>query len=264
MISLLIALWIFVFSPECSHAAQTSALRYPAESYPSALTRNLLTVPWNPAIIIDDSVLDRQTSLEKLDILSIPQVKSEAILNEMYRKIRDTRDWTWREMPSFPRRLIWLYPEDGCYLRANLMGQKLKEWNYVSPKQIFAFGDLSFSTTYDEINWWYHVAPIVRLGKDPYVIDPALEYHRPLLLKEWVKKISKNIDSVQLSLCETGAVNPNDSCNSFESHWDPIDRDITLQNFLELVCMNLKRLLGKSPEGILGSSPPWKKDLTPK
>ena len=90
-----------------------------------------------------------------------------------------------------------------------------------------------------------------------YVIDPALDYHRPLLLKEWVQRISKNLDSTQFALCEAGAVSPEDSCSSLESTWDLSDREATLQEYLGSEWTNLEVILGESPAGILGDFPPW-------
>jgi hypothetical protein len=241
-------------------ATALSERRFPDETYQSALLRNLPTRSLRSGALeteYDRSVFNSLTTLEEVNISTLPEVLSEAVAFEMHRRLRDTRSWTWNEMQDFPRRLSWLYPEDGCYLRADLMVSKLKEWGYTRPKQAFVLGDLSFESLYEKVNWWYHVAPIVRVGTQAYVIDPAIDYQRPLLLKDWVQRISEKTANTQIAVCEAGAISPDDPCNSVEPTWNSTEREMTLQAFLGSEWSGLEAVLGQSPSGILGDSPPW-------
>lgn len=252
----LFPLSIISLCTQTSEAARLSPSRMPGESYLLAYERNTsgFYLKFSQS---NESVIDRQISFQQINIQSIPEVPSAATVQSMHHQIRDSRSWFWTAMPSFPRRLTWLYPDDGCFLRAELMAQKLKELGNVQPKQIFAFGDLGISTPYETVNWWYHVAPVVRVKNQAYVIDPSVDYKRPLSIKEWTEKINGNTETTWFSICEVGAVSPHDNCDSVESTWDKEDRESTLQNYLEIEWTGLEAILGNSPETILGNSPPW-------
>lgn len=253
-----ITLGLSFLEPHLIKAEPLSAVRKTRENYQSALSRVFQNRSSFETHSTGDSAFDQQTSFQKLNLSSIPQVPHLNLIHEMYKRVREIRAWTWGEMPTFPRRLTWLYPEDGCFLRAELMVQKLKEWGYLTPKQVFAFGELSFSTPYETVNWWYHVAPAVRFRDQVYIIDPAVDYQRPLLIQEWIQKISGSVEVTQFTVCEAGAVSPDDSCHESESNWDEDDRKEMLQNSLQSEWSSLEVILGSSPSGILGDSPPWR------
>lgn len=230
-------------------AAPLSAVREVGESVRVALSS------------AGDSAFHSQSSFQELDLSRITPVSDLKVIQEMFAKLRDIRAWTWEDMPTFFRRLTWLYPEDGCFLRAELMVQKLKEWGYPAPMQFFVFGDLSFSTPYETVNWWYHVAPAVRWRDQVYIIDPAVDYQQPLPVQEWIQKISGNVEFTRFAVCAAGAVSPDDSCDSAESHWDPDDRMATLQNSLANEWRQLEAVLGSPPVRVLGDFPPWNINL---
>jgi hypothetical protein len=101
------------------------------------------------------------------------------------------------------------FPPDGCYARAQLMADRLTELGFASEK-VFAIArtpagraDLHVPTPYAEdvaapaqptVNWWYHVAPIVRV-RDALgvvretVLDPSLA-PAPLELLQWLGRMS--------------------------------------------------------------------------
>lgn len=66
--------------------------------------------------------------------------------SEGFRSLRDARWLTMPGMRDFKRRSSWLYPDDGCFARAALGGQKLESWDYPRPKKLFIFGDLEVKT----------------------------------------------------------------------------------------------------------------------
>jgi hypothetical protein len=118
-----------LFAPLASEAG-LSAHRFAnqpyAEAKAHALLNRFLSIQLQLQQTQDDSNLTRPTDpeslskpLEALDISTIPDVGSYADLENQFHMIRDTRYLQTSE-PSFPRRLTWLYPDDGCYARAEL------------------------------------------------------------------------------------------------------------------------------------------------
>lgn len=85
------------------------------------------------------------------------------------------------------------YPDSGCYARAHEMGLLLDQRGIISAK-IFLFGDLKVKTKNHpkgEVNWLYHVAPIVRQKISEsesvvMVLDPSL-FNRAVTINEWQK-----------------------------------------------------------------------------
>jgi glutaminase-like protein/uncharacterized protein DUF4157 len=101
------------------------------------------------------------------------------------------------------------FPIDGCYARAQLMADRLTELGFASEK-VFAIAqtpagrsDLHVLTPYARdvaaptqptVDWWYHVAPIVRV-RDALgvvretVLDPSMGVS-PLELNQWLGRMS--------------------------------------------------------------------------
>lgn len=80
------------------------------------------------------------------------------------------------------------YAYDGCYARAHKMSRLLEDKGVITGKA-FVEGNLNVvSPVLGNVNWWYHVAPVVLVKKDgkeiPYVIDPSL-FKKPVPFSEW-------------------------------------------------------------------------------
>lgn len=86
------------------------------------------------------------------------------------------------------------YIKDGCFARAHKMKQIMEsQYNY-SCYKIFSYGQnyqptLRVSNGNCCVKWWYHVAPLVRIGTPSsyveYVIDPSL-FAAPVLKSTWL------------------------------------------------------------------------------
>jgi hypothetical protein len=202
-------------------------------------------------------VYESQTSFAAIKLNQISELANLRTIQEIFQRLRDTRSWRWNRMPNFPRRLMWVYPSDGCYLRTAMMDEKLAEWGAPPPKNLFIFGELSFSNKFQQMTWWYHVAPVYRLGNQVYVLDPALNPSAPLKLQDWILSMTKSMTDSTYALCEAGAFNPYDECSLAQSTWDIGDRTSTLQDYLGREWEGLEEILGTSPSGILGEHPPW-------
>lgn len=83
------------------------------------------------------------------------------------------------------------YPVDGCYARAQKMTILMEKKGIISGKA-WVTGDILVDTYMGQINWIYHVAPVVlvqeKLETVPYVIDPSL-HKKPVPFSEWKKNM---------------------------------------------------------------------------
>lgn len=116
---------------------------------------------------------------------------------------------------DFLRRSSWMYPDDGCFARAGHVAASLERAGLVRPGRVFAFGNLKLATPFNSrgaVYWWYHVAAAYRSGHMVVVLDPAVHYDRPLLVHEWIAKISKRPELTKVALCDTHAYMSGQAC----------------------------------------------------
>jgi hypothetical protein len=180
-------------------------------------------------------------------------------LQERFEYLRDERFLTTPDEPDFPRRISWLYPKDGCFARAALFNRNAFRMYIPIPNKIFVFGNLRVKTPNASggvVGWWFHVAPIVRVGDTKYVMDPAIEATKPLPLHEWLARMGKP-GKIKVAICGSGAYSPSDSC---EEKTDGLEfaAERTIKQYLKLEKEELRRL-GRNHELELGEHPPWKK-----
>ncbi|KYG70802.1 hypothetical protein AZI85_02410 [Bdellovibrio bacteriovorus] len=247
-----------------------SPVRKSGETYQQARDRHLFN--WNFKIPspfpspFDDhqeemsfgSPVDRyKKPLKNLDLSEIPDVGSYADLEREFKYVRDTR-FLQTEDPSFPRRLTWMYPDDGCYARAEMAKIGLVEHNFPAPKKIFVFGNLHAITKNSptgDVMWWYHVAVTYRVGNEAYVFDPAIEPSRPLKLTEWNDKVGGSRSNVQYTICHKDTFDPSQDC--VKPHALTEKEAVSEQvSFLEYEWDRVKEL-GRDPYKELGEFPPW-------
>ena len=207
-----------------AQAVGLSAHRYQNETYEQAKNRHI----FNRNLGVDAGdirpsldPLARHVSAERarkpmknLNLSDIPDVGSYPDLEREFQYIRDSRFLATND-PQFPRRLTWMYPDDGCYARAEVAKHELEKHNFPAPKKLFVFGNLyaaSKNSTTGFVQWWYHVAVTYRVGNDVYVFDPALEPQRPLKINEWNKLVGGEQNEVQYSICSSNTYDPSLDC----------------------------------------------------
>lgn len=183
---------------------------------------------------------------------------SYLILQDSYKWIRDLRFLYSQRRPEFQRRITWLYPDDGCFARADLAIRQLNKKGFSGLKKIFAFGNLEADTPNSKdgvVYWWFHVAPIVKVNLDYYVIDPAIDPSRLLTVKEWLQRMNRDFDTVRLAVCDEGSYDPGSHCDGT----DPFPKEEVLTHQSKYLDREWYRMveLGRNPELILGDYPPW-------
>jgi hypothetical protein len=196
--------------------------------------------------------------LSGLDLTQIPDVGSYADLENEFKYIRDIRIIEDTRKSSM-RRLTWLYPDDGCFARAEMAARLLVEKHFVTPKKVFVFGNLRAPTKNAPggfVEWWYHVAVIYRVDKTAYVFDPAINPAHPITLTEWNAAIGGvNNPRVQYAICDYATFDPNQDCLAPHQ----IDMDGAVAEQQAFLYPEWERLLQlhRHPEKELGDFPPW-------
>lgn len=239
--------WSLLVSVPVASFAQ-SAQRFPGTSYRSYLP------------VVEGKYVSAWSSARRYKEDTFTGVTSwpAASLQDWFVKLRDERFLKWHRRADFPRRLTWLYPQDGCFARADAGIKFLGDAGLPKPKKIFAFGDLAAATPYarsGKVSWWYHVAPVVDVDGVRYVLDPSVEAKRPLTVKEWIVAIAEpdDVADVKVSVCEAGAVYPKSVCNDTEQGNDGVIEEAEYEDY---EWDNLKALK-LDPEALLGENPPW-------
>lgn len=238
-----------------NNAFAMSAHRHLNEKYESALKRSLSA---DVSITAEkNSAMNVAKSFKTLDYKKVPQVKTLEALNKAFIYLRDVRFMKniWEDDL---RRLSWFYPDNGCWLKAELMKENLRKHNKIKVGKVFAFGELSTKTEYSpigEVSWWYHVAPILRVEKEVYVLDPTINHHRPLKITEWSKQITADTKTSKFSYCHANTFSPKSRCKNRVKEIQALVKS-TQQDYLT---KEKKRLieLGLKPEVYLGDNPPW-------
>lgn len=240
-----------------------SAFRHQDETYENAKARAGLELSlflpsakqYQPFYNGNLSAERQKKQFKDLSFAEVPEI-NEAELNNLFTYLRDT---PFMQSDVFPRRATWLYPDDGCYARAALMGLHYSDQISVEPKKIFAFGDLKVDTKNSPqgyVTWWYHVAIAYRVQDRVYVLDPAVEASRPITIQEWGMRISPNPQGVRFSFCNKDTFDPDSNC--FAVNQASPSRTYYEQKFFLDPEWDRLLELGRSPEHELGPNPPWK------
>ncbi|MCB0378695.1 MAG: hypothetical protein KDD33_09400, partial [Bdellovibrionales bacterium] len=158
------------------------------------------------------------------------------------------------------RRITWLYPDDGCYYRAGLFVDKARELGFEAPSRVFVFGNLTVKTNNHpdgEVSWWYHTAPIVRLGSEVFVLDPAIQPQEPLPIADWILTQVPKLSEVSVSYCSGDTYGPHSACDPSQLLTsESVSRSLYFFQWE----WDRQEDLGRDPEKVLGDEPPW---LTP-
>lgn len=227
-----------------------SPVRPPTMQYDEIIKHHELFSQWNSQEYV--SVYSARRSYKKAEWQKAPEVQSDE-LARLFLEVRDRKFM--KDSKGRDRRLSWLFPDNGCFARAELMADEAARLGVTKPAKIFVFGNLSVDTDFHpdgKVTWWYHVAPVVRVADDVFVLDPAVDPFRPLLVKEWVSRMNS---SVEVSICNTHSYDPESVCD-YGGNSQALRAERDQAYFL---VEEWERILdlGRSPEFDLGDYPPW-------
>lgn len=234
-----------------------SAYRVPTESFGHSLGRyikKLRTI--TPYSSGQGTPIQKKKFYQDLDLSILPEWNDLKQANRFFRLLRDSRFL--RNNIEFPRRVSWLYPQDGCWLRAEVGKTFLNQWRAPKLAKVFIFGNLKVTTPNAPkgfVTWWYHVAPSFRIGEKAYIIDPAIEPKGPILLSKWILKQVPKLEQAKISICHEHTFSPSSQC--FQA------KKLSFSNTLKGQYKYLNRewnnliTLKRDPKKELGSEPPW-------
>lgn len=215
-------------------------------------------------------VADNLKSYKDLNFSGLPTFTDYDLWNQFLatRDLRYLIDADPNHPTPTPRRISWMYPDNGCFARAEQVDVLIENAQKPRPYKLFAMGDLRVFTDNHpsgRVEWGWHVVPVVKnTAGEVIVLDAALSPCRPLPWKEWLALMVNNID--------TGFTNPaggegvalgdswsyipwslasGEPSHSAESKADEENR------FMRLEYDRQKDDLNRDPNVVLGASPPW-------
>ncbi len=201
-------------------------------------------------------VYESRVAVAAADLSRVP-VWTDAEITTLFRATRDARYMV--DESGFVRRPSWLYPDDGCWVRAELAAIAAVEAGKPKPYKLFSFGNLTVSTPNapgGSVSWWYHVVPIVKnTSGQAYVLDAAIDPTRPLPWKTWLLKQVTTISDVEVTIADSGAYHPGSPVTGGTPPTkDSVAMDLSYYLSAEWARQND---LSRDPVRVLGYSPPW-------
>ena len=212
------------------------------------------------------TVFDSMVTMSSASFSNVP-TWSDADILSYFDSLRDRRYLVGTQNPGVQRRISWMWPDDGCFTRAEQFVGLAGDAGKTRPYKLFAFGGLRVYTSnaaLGVIDWGYHVVPIVKnTAGDPIVLDPAIEPCRPLYWKDWLALMTDNLSDFDLGTANGWGVTVGDSNAYVPSSMvtgEPSHRAESLngqQNFYLNEEWRRQAELGRDPNVILGASPIW-------
>jgi len=193
---------------------------------------------------------------------------TDAEIKTLFRALRDERALASTDEPWFPRRISWMYPEDGCWTRAEVFAGMANNRGFQKPYRLYSFGNLRVTSPNEDpldgdnvVTWGWHVVPLVRSADTgmPYALDPAIEPTRPLPWQEWLLRQVSSLNDVWVVVADHNAYSPSspvtggpdryqDGVNHQQGHW--LWKEMVRQ----------RDELGYDPNVVLADYPPWRLD----
>lgn len=237
-----------------------SSYRQPGEDWREIKRRVLERLQaFQPLAQLDSTVFQMAGPIDQVNVGRVQEWKDHSLVEEAFYLLRDIRFLSdpFQE-PHFSRRLTWLYPDDGCYARAAVMKNLSRENGYPGTNRVFIFGDLSIKSLNSlsgEVTWWYHTAPIVRVGERLFVFDPSIEPSHPMSLMDWAQSQTRQLSSVKIAICSPETYVPSSQCGSPT----PGEDKGAVEDLRSFLSSEWQRQLdlGRNPVATLGDHPPW-------
>ncbi|MGC4069359.1 MAG: protein-glutamine glutaminase family protein [Polyangiaceae bacterium] len=200
------------------------------------------------------------TSVTSANFANVP-VWSDADIWAQFRSTRDKRFIP--DSSGFVRRPSWLYPNDGCWIRAELAATVAAEAGKPKPYKLFSFGNLVVSTPNAKppattVSWGWHVVPIVKSASSGqvYVLDAAIDASQPLTWQAWLLRQVPTLNDVRVTIADSAAYGPWSSVQGGTA--TPKATAMSdLQTYLNLEWNRQQVDLGRDAVSLLGFFPPW-------
>lgn len=190
------------------------------------------------------------------------------IVQEAFERVRGERFFIQDNMPEFRLRIPWLFPANGCFVRAALVKRALEKRGYPPVNKVFLFGGMSLNSEFpvqSKITYKDHVATGLRVRDKAYVIDPPVMFGAPLELTAWTNILGTSKYQCELKVSICSAVTFSHNSNHAES--DPTFEvgirqgvaysvEYFVQEFIRKERVYLQEL-EFDVDRLLGAEPPW-------
>lgn len=208
---------------------------------------------------------ENKTDLKNIDFSVIPAWSMQEV-TEGFHLIRDHTYLPCSNVVDNKRAIPWLYPENGCFLRAALAKRLLSSKGYPNIKKLFVFGDFKYKSQWAKtgyVTFKFHVAVAARVDSEVYILDPSVTYEKPLLLLEWRQMLTSESQdkNIEYSLCNELTLSHNSQCDEIEEYNEiGMRRDIphTVEFFtMEFLAKEYENIhqLGLNPDVALSITP---------
>ena len=213
---------------------------------------------------------ERRVAVSAVDFTDVP-TWSDADIKAQFIATRDKRYLNDNSNPVGPRRIPWMYTNDGCYARADQVRHLVvTDGGKTAPYKLFAFAPLrvySDNAIDGKQTWGYHVVPIVKNSAgQPVVFDAALNPCQTLPWKDWLALMvddmsvyDKWLDGNGVTLGDPNAYGRGDpAIDGPDNDQRSLD---DLQNWALTAEWTRQTILGRNVTDVLGDHPPWGKGV---
>ncbi len=243
--------------------ANFSARRFPNETFEQAVQRYNMRIQNDDESQTQGDVFMTRIPYSEVDEKfkqRIPEFSSIEELKAAFEWSRDERFMTDPSFEHFKRRISWLYPDDGCFARAQV-AQKIIRAHVPGSDlgKVFIFGSLYVKTNNSPeggVSWWYHVVPASRIGDQVWVLDAAIDPAKLLKLEEWIAQmIPEGSDDFTVNFCKNETYGPGSSCLTPRT----MDMEDALAEQSFYLSEERDRLIemDRNADDELGIHPPW-------
>lgn len=179
--------------------------------------------------IVDKAILWNASNFENQQkmLSNVPVWPDYKTIQEQFEFLKTNRFMIDPIENNVTRTIPWRYPIDYCFERAAAAASLYNHDSLPRPAKVFAFGNMSMYSPFGpedkaSLNFWYHVAPIIRDKQTNlvYVLDPSLNYDAPLPLESWLKQTVEFSEDKKLNvnICNGYASVPYDVCSTATPH----------------------------------------------
>jgi hypothetical protein len=205
------------------------------------------------------TVYDSRVATTSANFSNVP-VWSDSDINAQFKVTRNSRFMHATSDANFIRRASWLYPDDGCFARAELATSMIGDEGKVKPYKLFSFGNLVVSTNNSpsgSVSWWYHVVPVVKSASsgEVYVFDPAIDPSQPLAWQTWLLRQVTSLANVQVTVADSNAYAPSSPVTGGTNQ--RTSALSSMQSSYLGAEWSRQSALGRDPVLVLGDFAPW-------
>ncbi len=263
VLALCLSPFIPAFAWDGAAPSSLSAVRHAHESATQAKQRTLGPSVHDSAPYPSPGNVDVLADAAGLAAAAAAIIPWEGTVEDFNRQVFATRhdrflDWQLDGLPPvLKRRTSWQYPYDGCFARAETFNRNLADAHAQHKLQkIYVFGDLAAQTDNSPeglVRWWYHVAPVTRIGQEVFVVDPALHSGQPIALEHWLQQVVNAAPDpvaerakLTISVCDAASFAPYQQLCNGSDGYDPTRVENYVRRFLDREWDN-EIALGRDP-----------------